>query len=197
MNRVNLLIVEDHPLMRESLVDVFRRQPFINIIRTACNGQEAIAQIENELPDIVLLDIEMPIMEAIHRKWPNIKVMVLSQFSEKRLVKRMFLNGARGYLLKSRTASEILEAFQEVAFENEVVRDSKIDEHSSNGKINLWEREVDVLKLVCEQHSSKQIASILGISKNTVDNYRKSLLKKVGVHNSAGLVKWAFLNDVI
>lgn len=206
---LDVLICDDHPIFREGLVKVL--EGTVNIVGEASTGKECLAQMHESLPDIILLDIRMPEMngieclQQIRKQNKEVKVLAITQFDEKRLVGQMMKYGANGYLLKHTTVDELKNAFARV-MNGKTYCTPEIDIQSieysgpkEGDKLfpDISDREKQVIRLICDEHSNKQIASILGISIKTVELHRSNIFRKVGVSNSAGLVRWAMENDFL
>lgn len=191
--------MDDHPLYRSGLRNIFENLSYVSLIEEAANGKECLSILRQQLPDIVLLDIHMPemdgitCMKVIHERWPKLKVVVMSEYDDLGSLNIMLNLGVGGYMMKTHSAKQIVYTFEEIAFNNRPTLKrarSKKDPHEHM----LQKREVEILLLLCQQLSSKQIAERLCISKHTVDNHRKHILKKTGMQNTAGLVAWAIQN---
>lgn len=196
---LRILIVDDHPLYRSGLRMIFQNLPYVSAIDEAGNGKECIEMLKLQVPDIVLLDIHMPemdgitCMQVIREQWPKLKVVVLSQYDELRSVNALLNMGVGGYMMKTDSAQQLIVAFEEIAFDNRAALNRALGRKNPKDRL-LHKREIEILKLLCLQLSSKQIAERLFISKHTVDNHRKRILKKTGMQNTAGLVSWALQN---
>ena len=152
--------------------------------------------------DILLLDINLPnlsgfdVLKTLGKKYPNVKVLILSSYQDVESVNRAYNLGASGYLTKSSAAAEILLAIEKVKLGETYVSQSyreKLDEDANTSASGeLSERETQILRLICKENTSQEIAESLGLSINTINNHRKSLLKKVGTDNLVGLFKYAF-----
>ena len=209
MSKLDILICDDHEIFRRGISTVLSDD--VNIIGEAENGLQCLSMVEELKPDILLLDVRMPKMNGIEcikelRKQENeVKVLAITQFDEQRLVKQMIKYGANGYVLKHTTRDELLRAFVKVR-EGHTYLSPEIDkgdlinyEVKGSDKLfpDLSERELEIIKLVCEEHSNKQIAEKLFLSVKTVELHRTKIFKKIGIKNLAGLVRWAMENDVL
>lgn len=197
---INLLIVDDHPLYRNGLKMLFKGLSYVKSAEEAGSGQECLAILGQQLPDVVLLDINMPnmdgiaCMQKIHHRWPALRVLAMCQHDEIQAVNAMLRLGIGGHLMKTFTAQQLVRSFEEILFHRPLRHDKF---QRMNASEVLQKRELEVLRLLCKQLSSKQIAERLFISKHTVDNHRKRILKKTGMQNTAGLVHWAIQNGLI
>ena len=203
---INLIIADDHQIFIDGLCSLLKDEPEIGIIREALNGQEVLTLIEAEAPDIVLLDYKMPVMDglatmkAITEQFPQVKVLILSMHNDADIITGIIEAGAKGYLLKDTGKKELLTAIKTVMeggnyYGDEVT--ATVMKGLQKAKVNspatpeLTTREKDVLRLLAQEHTTKEIAAQLFISKNTVETYRKNLLEKLGAKNAVGLGIWA------
>lgn len=210
-NIINVALVDDQVLFREGIASIIKNEEDFSLTIEADNGLDFLSRLktQNELPDILLMDMEMPGMDGmqlndeLRKKFPSIKVIVLSVHAGERLMARMIHAGASGYLLKNCNKDELLHAIRSV-FANgfyitpDVLK--AIQSPAANAKgitniqsipIEISQREKEVLQLICEEYSNAEIAEKLFISVRTVDGHRNNLLAKTGCHNTAGLVLFA------
>lgn len=200
-----MVIVDDHQLILDGIKALLKEEESVNIVGEASNGKEAIDIIDLLETDVVLLDIDMPVMDGIetskilHQKYPNLAIIILSMHAEKGLIKNLVEIGVKGYLLKNSSRAEILKALNEVMegnsyFSPEVTL-SLLNKSSENrtrqSEIILTDREEEVLRLIASGFTNKEIAEKLFISHRTVDTHRTNLMKKLDVNNLAGLVSYA------
>lgn len=196
---LNILIVDDHPLVLEGLKSVLANHENIASVGTATNAMEAIDYLKNNKnTQIAFLDINLPeisgidLCKKITTEYHNVKCIALTTFAERSYISRMIQNGAMGYLLKSSSKEEIFEAIEKVSageyFMN--VNLSETEKKDSEKKAPyLTIRELEVLKLIAEGLTNPQIAEKLFVSTLTVNSHRKSLLLKFDVPNTALLIK--------
>lgn len=210
---INILIADDHHLLIDGLKATLRDIEDFNIIDEAYNGFQVLEKLEAGLEvNIILMDINMPKLDGLEctrqvaKKYPDIKIIALSQYDEKRFVKRMVKNGASGYLLKDAGKDQLEKAIREVWSGNKyycerlsirLVEQELKDENNSSLFPKLSKRELEVLNLICKEFSSQEISEKLFISFHTVESHRANLMYKAGVKNTAGLVRWAVENDFI
>jgi len=210
---IKIMIADDHQLLIDGIRSALANIADFAFIGEALNGYQVLEQLEAGLkPDIILMDINMPKLDGldctkqVSRKYPDIWIIALSQFDEKRFVKRMLKNGASGYLLKDASKEEIEKAIRTVAggekyFSSKLslrLIEQELKEENISGLFpKLTSREKEVLGLICEGLSSQQISEKLFISFHTVESHRANLMQKAGVNKTAGLVKWAVENDFI
>lgn len=204
-----IFIIDDHPMVVEGLESLLNRLPNIEVTGSVSNAFEAIPFIEENTPDVILLDINLPeisgieLCKKIHQQFPSIKILGMSTFSERSYISRMIENGASGYLIKSASAEEIAKSIQTVTAGKMYV--SIAMEHMtkplsvlpSDDLPALTKREKEVLQLISEGLTNHQIAEKLFISPLTVDSHRKNLLTKLNVNNTASLIKLAVKHGFI
>lgn len=214
----SLLIVDDHQLVLDGLVSIVNDLQGFEIKGSARNGKEGLQLAEVLNPDIILMDIDMPIMNGLEatRRIKAInsetKVIILTMHNEVSLIKKVMSIGADGYLLKNADREEFHNALCAVSkgknhFSAEVTETLLNPSKKANGSFEidtdtvqlskLTEREVDILKLIAEGLSNKEIGDQLFISHRTVDTHRTNLMKKLEVHNIAGLIKFAIKSGMV
>ncbi|MEI7846981.1 MAG: response regulator transcription factor [Chloroflexota bacterium] len=202
MNRLRLVVVDDHALFRRGLVSLLEEMPEFIVVGEASNGYDAQAVIENTKPDIVLLDINMPVMDgiqalvAIRKEKPDQKVLILTISQNDEDLISAIVNGANGYVLKNTEPETLKSTILQVALGNSVlspevtakvlsaVRRSQTDRNRGL----LSDREVDVLKCLARGQTTAQIANVLFISENTVKTHIRHILEKMEVNNRAEAV---------
>lgn len=207
---IRLLIADDHPVIIDGIKMILEKETDINLVAEVYNGKALMDLLEKEEVDVVLTDINMPEMNGIEvaklitEKYPNVKVIAFSQYDEKRFVKQVLKSGASGYMLKSTPAREFVKAIKMVHGGGMYLSEGlpnifneKPKKRSNYLFPDISPRELDVLKEICEGKNTQEIADTLFISYNTVETHRANLLLKVGVKNTAGLVKWAVENEMI
>ncbi|CAG0947050.1 Oxygen regulatory protein NreC [Anaerolineae bacterium] len=210
---IRVLLVDDHTIVRDGIAAFLARCKDIQVVGHAVNGQAGIEAAAKLQPDVVLMDITMPVMNGldatreIHKRFPNTRVLVLTQHENKEYVMPLLQAGAVGYISKRARAHELIEAIRIVhqsgaylppTITQTVVR--AIAETPTTGHsdpLALSEREREVLRLVAEGASSREIAERLSISIKTVDTHRANMMEKLGIHNAAELIKYAIRNGII
>ena len=207
---IRLIIADDHPLMRDGIKTILTGNKEVEVVGCAGDGTELLEILDTTDADVILMDINMPGMNGIdatqqvRKKHPGIKVLVFSQYDEKRFVKQLMKNGANGYLLKNSAASELVNAIKVVHNGGLYLSDElpnifvdKPKKRTNQLFPKLTKRETEVLKQICQEKSTAEIAETLFLSPNTVETHRANLLLKIGAKNTAGLVKWAVENEII
>jgi DNA-binding NarL/FixJ family response regulator len=213
---ITLLLAEDHTIVREGLRALLQTEKDIAIVGEASNGREALVLARRLCPDVVLMDLAMPLLNGleatrqIRKILPGAKVIILSAHSDDAYVEQAIASGATGYLLKQTSAHTLSEAVREVHKGNTffcpvVTRQlhNWTREPASNAgrpksqPPHLGSREVEVLQLIAEGHLNKQVAAALGISVKTVEKHRQRLMEKLHIHDTAGLTRYAIATGVI
>jgi DNA-binding NarL/FixJ family response regulator len=206
---IKVFLADDHAVIRDGLKMLLDIQPDLNVVGTAPDGREAVRQVAELQPDVVVMDVTMPELngiEAAHQiqhHWPCMKVIILSMHDQTEYVIRALQAGARGYLLKESTGDEVVDAVRAVATGNRYlspkISNLVIDEYvrhyddyaASNPLDELSPRERETLQLVVEGKSTSEIARILFLSPKTVETYRCRLMQKLGIRDLPTLVKFA------
>ncbi len=212
---MKILLVDDHRLIRDAIRSYMEDDADYEVVGEASQGQEAIRTIEETEVDVVLMDINMPIMDGLEctkeivKRWPHIKVLALSMMSDNQHIKQMMGAGASGYVLKNCTEKELKKAIKTV-YEGDTYYSAEVTEvvmlnlmKNNNTKTSnlvvdmpLTEREKEVLELIIKEHTNNEIADKLFISNRTVDAHKRNLLEKTGSKNIAGLVMYAINNQL-
>ena len=211
MAPIQLLIADDHQMLLDGIKALLRDAENIAVVGEASNGSDVIAFVEKQPVDVILMDINMPVMNGIEttayiaKHFPAIRVIALTMHSERSFISRILKAGAAGYVLKNTGKQELLSAIQRVAagetyFSNEVASlmmeqympQSSPRRTGSEPSIHeLTKREIEILRLIAQELTNNEIAERLFISTYTVETHRKNLIRKIGVKNTAGLVKFA------
>jgi DNA-binding NarL/FixJ family response regulator len=205
---IRILLVDDHEIMREGMCALLKKSNDYEVVGQASDGREAVKLVRELQPDVVIMDIGMPNLNGIEATRqmindnPKIKVMALSTHSDGNIVAKMLKAGASGYMLKESAFAELLDGISSM-YTNNTYLCSKIAKVIFNDYVNMltnpkWSgndgltgREVEVLQLVAEGKTTKEIAQVLGVSVKTVDSHREHIMDKLGIHNIAGLTKYA------
>ena len=203
-NDIKIILVDDHKLLRDGLRNIIEQRSNMQIIGEASNGREAIKICSKLMPDVLVIDVAMPDLNGIeaarqiYKINPNIKIIGLSMHSSKQFIQGMFKAGAYGYLLKDGDADELISAITTVTenkkylsqdINQEFLSLLKNDETIENAKLST--REKEVLQLIAEGKSSKEIGVLLFLSPKTVDVHRNNIMKKIDLHTIPELTKYA------
>ena len=207
---IRLLIADDHKVLLDGFVSLFRDQEEISVVGVASNGMQVLDILKGTEVDIALLDINMPELNGVEtarrisKDFPNTKIIALSMYKEASYVKRMKENGAMGYILKDDSADEMIEAIQQVYIGQEYFSNqlkdlllSQVLTQKKSSDARLTRREKEVLTHIADGFSNKEIADKLFVSTHTIDSHRKNLLAKLEAKNTAELVKKAMERGII
>lgn len=212
MNMINIAIADDHLLVINGLKAMIENTSDIKLLFSATSGYDLLSELKEKQPDVLLLDIQMPdingidLCKEVHARYPLVKIIALTNFEQSSYVKQMVRNGALGYLLKNIDGKTLQAAIRTVVqdkpFIHEQIRNNMLNEVLSGTKatsqgISLTKRELEILGLVAKEMTNQEIADKLFISVRTVETHRVNLTQKLGVHNTAGLVKEAYKRGLI
>ena len=208
MNRIKVLLVDDHQIIIDGLKSLLKNSDEISVVAEANNGREALRILDILEIDVVLMDIDMPVLNGIDtlkeigKQSFGVKVIILSMHNEAGMIKSLMSIGANGYLLKSCAQEELINAIRKVAsgqsyFSTEVTLSLLNPAQSNQPTELLTERETEIIKLIAEGFSNKEIGSKLFISHRTVDTHRTNLMKKLNASNIAGLISYAIRNGIV
>lgn len=203
---IKVAITDDHPLVINGVKDMLSSYTDITIEGAYLDGKSLLDGLEQQLPDVLLLDINLPdvrgeeLTKIIHKKFPSVKILALTNFDNTLYAGNMINNGALGYLLKNTDRETLIEAIKTVFSGEKYLSDDmkervsdfiKKNNKKSTVKASLTPREMEILRLLARGYSNQQIAAELFLSKRTVENYRLNLSIKLDTKNTAGLVKYA------
>lgn len=217
---LKLAIVDDHMLFRQGLIQILKKFDKYEVVLEASSGEELLAKLAFQKPDVILLDLKMKGMSGqeasviIREDFPEIKIIILSMNYSHDYIRQMMKIGVHGYLPKDIDQKKMIEAIDQVYYKGHymdeeiaaVLREAIQSAERKNLRkntflesenISLTEREMDVLKLICKGQNTQQIADELFISYRTVEGHRKNLLLKTGLNNSVSLVVFAVKNGLI
>ena len=210
---INVVIADDHQMFIDGIESLLVDVDNIHITGHALNGKEVLSLLGEAPVDLVLMDINMPIMDGIEatlrirEEYPSVRVLILSMHNDREMIARILEAGAAGYILKNTGKDELLNAINHVyegdnyfsaAVSNTIMRGMMGGRASEEQEpdVPITRRERDVLCGIVNELTTAEIADDLNISKNTVESHRKNLLSKTGVRNTAGLVRWALENGI-
>lgn len=215
MKKIRVLVVDDHTLVRDGIRSLLKLAADIEVVGEAANGIEALEKVKQLIPDVVLMDLAMPIMggleatRRIRKEYPGTKVIAVTQYDDSDYVIPIIEAGARGYVTKMAAFSELASAIQAVYRGDSYLSPSAaaalIEECQQKTTVEgerdsyqqLTDREKEVLKLIAEGHTAREIANILVISPKTVDWHKNSIMKKLNIHNRTDLIKFAIRKKLI
>ena len=206
---IRVLLADDHEIFLDGLQAMLTRQPDIEVVGLASNGQECIRLAQNLHPDIILTDIMMPntdgiaVAKFLTEHEPAIHIIALSMFDQENLIVDMLEAGAKGYLIKNANKSEILEAIHSVHHNlpyycrstttrlARLIGQSRYHPNEMKDMVSFSDREKEIIRLICEEKTTKEIAELLYMGSRTVEGYRIKILEKMQAHSVAGIVIYA------
>ncbi len=209
MSAIRLVVTDDHQLFREGLISLLKKNEEIDVVGEAADADQLWALLEKEEIHVVLVDISMPGMNGLEvisearEKYPAVKFIVLTMHAEGQYVVKAVRNGAQGYLIKNADEQELITAIREVAlgrkYFNSEISQLMIGNMAIEGESHkkLSERESEVLQLVSEGKTTKEIAEELFVSARTVETHRVNMMKKLNVQNTAEMIKKAAKLELI
>ncbi len=218
MQKIKVLLADDHTVVRQGLRALIAAEQDIEIVGEAENGRQAVQIVRDFAPDVVVMDIAMPVLNGVEatrqilRATPKTKVLVLSSYSDEDYVQQLAESGVAGYLVKQTAGNELVKAIREAAKGNvffspavakrlrDHCRETLVgppDQRSRKPAPYLTTREAEVLQLIAEGRANKQIAAELCISIKTVEKHRQQVMNKLGIHDVAGLTRHAIEKGII
>ncbi len=208
--RLKVFIADDHTLFRKAMVNLIRGFDSVEEVKDSENGKELLTLMKYQQPDIAIVDLQMPVMdgtetcENIIGKYPDVKVIVLTMHDSEKYILHMMEMGVHAFLLKNTEPEELETAIEAVIekdfYHNDLVasvlrknmKEKRQGHRPTFQSIELSEREKEIVLLVCQELTIKEISQKLSLSENTVRNHRSNIMEKVGVSNMVGLVKYAY-----
>lgn len=215
MSTLRYIIADDHKIFRQGLKLVLGDEPGLQFVAEAENGEELLQILKGNETDVVLLDLKMPVMDGltatkeIRANYPNVKILILTMHDEEHMILHMLEAGANGYLLKNADPAEIKKAISAVTENNYYFNDmvsgtmlknimnKNMATPSFKPAIELDEREIKILQLICQECTSAEIGEKVFLSARTVEGIRSGIMEKIGVRNIAGLVMYAVKNGIV
>jgi len=215
MKPIKIAIADDYTIYRDGLKIGLIQDENLEVMLEAGDGEDLIKGIETNMPDVIIMDLKMPVMDGmeatkhIKKKYPDMKILVVTMYDDEKFVIHLMKIGANGYLLKNAEAEEIRKAIYSVHetgyYFNNIVSNALLKKLVIKGNIKpsfkegveLTEREQDVLKLICAEKTANEMGQQLFLSPRSVEGIRQRLIDKVGVRNTAGLVMFAVKNGII
>lgn len=211
-HKIRILVVDDHPVVRKGLQSCLAGQDSLKVVGEASDGDQALEKALALTPDVVLLDISMPrrdglaVTAALRKEAPQIKVLILSMHGNKEYLFRMIQAGAHGYVSKGASPEELLRAIESVNsgktfFSPEIAQSALNQLVNCGGQkepfAQLTDREREVLLLIAQGQSNKEIANQLGIGVRTIETHRERIMRRLDIHSVAGLTKFAIANGLV
>ncbi|HVX26078.1 MAG TPA: response regulator transcription factor [Parafilimonas sp.] len=214
MNPITIAIADDYKIFRDGLKLCFDADKNLKVLFDVDNGEELIEALKTQQPDIIIMDLNMPLLDGmeatkqIRKKYEDIKILVITMYDSDKFIINLMENGAHGYLLKNAEPKEIIKAIYALHengyYFNDLVNKALLKKlvmknnlkPSFNHNIELTEREQEVLKMICEEKTAAEIGKEIFLSPRSVEGIRTRLIEKVGVRNTAGLVMFAVKNGL-
>ena len=215
MSKIKIAIADDYKIYRDGLKVHLAPDDKLEVVLEADNGEELLKELPTAKPDVIIMDLKMPVMDGmeatkeVRKKYPAVKVLVVTMYDDDKFIIHLMENGANGYLLKNTEPEELQRSIYSVHetgyYFNDLVNKALLKKlilkgnikPSFNQNIEFSERELEVLKLICEEKTAAEIGKELFISARTVEGHRTKLIEKVGVRNTAGLVMFAIKNGIV
>ena len=212
MDKIRLLVADDHAIMRDGIRALVSLHEDIEIVGEAATGQEAIAKAQELMPDVIIMDIAMPGLDGLEatrrilKANPKAKVLVLSQYDDKEYIISAIKAGSTGYVPKRALGSELVSAIRAVyhggsflypSAATALIQDYRQQALEGDSYDQLTPREREILKLIAEGHTGREIAEMLFISLKTVMGHRAKIMEKLGLHNRTELIKYAMRKGVL
>jgi DNA-binding NarL/FixJ family response regulator len=215
MRRISVLLVDDHTVVRQGLRALLAAEDDMRVVGEAENGRQAVRQAKKSSPDVVVMDVAMPVLNGLEatrqilKAVPTAKVLGLTSYGDDGYVQQLMKAGASGYLLKQTAANDLLKAIREVKQGHtffspaigrrlrEVCSSALLNGHSARKTTELTSRELEVLQLIAEGFPNKQIAVELSISIKTVEKHRQQLMNKLELHDVASLTRYALSKGLV
>ncbi|HTL81244.1 MAG TPA: response regulator transcription factor [Bacteroidia bacterium] len=209
-----IAVVDDQQLFRKGLISLFQEFEELNVVIEASNGKEFLDKLKCKDPDVVFLDLEMPVMsgiettEVLKSKFPELKIIILTMHNDEEIILHLIEKGAHGFLLKDEPIENLVDAVYSVmetgysfndrvsnAMIRSLVKSKKITPKFSDGKLS--DREIEIVKLICKEYSNREIAEKLSLSVRTVDGHRDNIMSKIKAKNVVGVVMYAVKNNLL
>jgi DNA-binding NarL/FixJ family response regulator len=214
MNQISVLLADDHMMFREGLRALLNLEPGIKVVAEARHGRQAVAMAQEHKPDVIVMDLAMPELNGlgacrqILAALPGTKIIVLSAYSEEAYIRSVLSTGAVGFLIKQASAESLAKAIRLVHAGQTFFSPARVKQvaaaavkapKAKGAKIDavLTAREMEVIQLVAEGSSNKEVASHLKISVKTVEKHRQHLMDKLDIHDTAGLTRYAIAHGII
>lgn len=208
-NEKTIIIVDDHPLMTSGLSNIISQYTSYKVIECLHNGKELLQKLKFTQPDLLMLDINMPQLDGIEAakmiriQYPDLKIVIVSMYSDERIINALIDIGVHGFIPKQTDTIVFVEALNEI-MNGGILHLSpyasgkvaELNEAATAGKLQLSEREIEILRLIKAGHSSKEISEMLHLSPFTVDTHRKNICKKLKISSPLALIKYIHTIDV-
>ncbi|MBL7845570.1 MAG: response regulator transcription factor [Cyclobacteriaceae bacterium] len=209
--RIDVCIVDDHAMVRLGIIRLLSLSSRIGTIYEAGDGLQLLELLKDKTPDVILLDLQMPgmsgkeVCQVLAKDFPAIKIIILTMNDGLDMVEYLIQQGAHGFISKSSSSDDLEQGIIAVVemgfYYNDLVykalQKSRASRDQENALCALSNREIEIIRLICDELTMKEIAEKLSISEKTVQNHRFNIMEKLGVHNTAGIVKYAIRNLIV
>jgi len=212
---IKIIIADDHHIFRNGFRLLLKDQNEVELVGEAENGRQLIDMVDTTLPDVIITDIKMPHIDGVEacriikQTHPHIGIIALSNFNDDSLIVDMLEAGAKGYLLKNTNQNDLIQAVKTVHAGNtyycaatsgkltQMIAESKINPHRARSKTEFSDRELELMRLICQQYTSKEIAARMHVSLRTVEGWREKVQEKAGVKNAVGIALYAVKKQIV
>jgi two-component system nitrate/nitrite response regulator NarL len=212
--KIRLLLVDDHPVVRRGMRSCLEGIRHVEVVDEAVDGKEAVEKVKALSPDIVLMDIDMPVMNGLEatkilrEEFPDTRVLILSIHTNKEYVLQIIRSGAQGYVLKDASPADLVRAIESVDSGepffspdiSQIVLNQYLEEAGADAAgdtVKLTTRERQVLAMIAGGQSNKEMASELNVGVRTIETHRERVMNKLNIHSVAGLTKYAITNGIV
>lgn len=211
-NKAKIILADDHEVILDGLSAILNTEDNLKVIATARNGKELLEKSAELSPDLCIVDIDMPVMnglkasETLIHRHKDFKIILLTMHNEGSILRKAKEMGIRGYLLKTCDSEELIFAINKVLkgqtyYTGQLLSSGELDSTADGNAIakiaQLTKRELEIISLICQGYSNSRIATELFISSSTVDNHRTNIMRKLGVHNVASLIRFCISNKIV
>jgi two-component system, NarL family, response regulator DegU len=214
-NKLRIYIADDHTLFRKAMVNLLSTFKRVSEVKDAENGKELLTLMKYDIPDVAIVDLQMPVMDgsetcqAIIQKYPDVKLIILTMHDSEKYILHMMEMGVHAFLLKNTEPDELERAIYAVVekdfYHNDLVasalrKNFNDKKHTRNPLLKsteLSDREKDIVRLLCQELTNKEIGDRLGLSERTVENHRYRILEKLSLKSTIGLVRYAYDSGII
>ncbi len=206
MQQIKIHIIDDHQIVLDGLIAILDLESNFTIVESSLNGKNILKKTQQNSADILILDINMPevdgidILKEFKEKKNSCKTIVLSSYEDTNLIKEVLKLGANGYLSKQCASENIVKAINSVYngeyYFSDTIKEKIVAKFKTDSDNSLTKRELEIMKLIIQEHTTKEISKQLTISVNTVETHRKNLMKKLNIKTTIGLAKYAIENKL-
>lgn len=211
---IRIVLADDHEIFRDGFRVMLKKQASVELVGEASDGEELVQLVRQVQPDVIVTDIKMPKIDgiqaakALSKEFPKIGIIALSMFDEENLIIDMLEAGAKGYLLKNAHKDEIVAAVEAVHKKQtyycnhtskkltKLIAESSFNPHRKAKHVEFSDKEVSVMRMICQEFSNKEIAQELNLSVRTIEGYRERIQEKINARNTAGIVVYAIRNKI-